>query len=203
MLLCKPSDRFTPFAAAALAACALVLAGCAGKPREEAQACVFPENPTQAAPAWVCPPHPLAGQAVTGFGTYPRSAAGYQFSLDQAAAKARAELATQFKTRAQSVIQRAVATSGMPGADERVQQAAASLTRQITDQTLSGAKLVRSSVDAKGNVYALVGIEPEPAKRQMEAALESAMKADRATWERVSGGKTEQAFKEQVARAQD
>lgn len=203
MVLRSHPDRAMRFAAVALAACALVLAGCASKPRDEAQACVYPENPTQAAPSWVCPPHPLAGQAVTGFGTYPKSAAGYQFSLDQAAAKARAELATQFKTRAQSVIQRAVATTGMPGTDERVQQAAASLTRQITDQTLSGAKLVRSSVDAKGHVYALVGIEPESAKRQMEAALESAMKADRATWERVSAGRTEQAVKEQVARAQD
>lgn len=178
---------------AALAAVVATLVGCASKPREEAAAaCTFLENPTEKAPAWACAPWAVEGFKDTGFGSYQKTGAGAQFALDQAAAKARAQLALQMSARVTQMIKDYVGTTGS-GATETVDRAAESVTKQLTAQTLSGAKVVRQAVDAKGNVYALVGMDIEGSKRQVEGALQTSMRNQPALWQqfRASQGQAE------------
>lgn len=160
----------------------IALAACSGSRRQEAVAdCVFPENPTQKAPAWVCPPHAVQGSRDTGLGVHPKSGAGYQFSFDQASVKARLSLAAQLRTRVSGLI-RAHADSVGAGAGEVVDQVAKSTSEQITEETLVGAKVVRSTVDAKGNVYALVGMDLESSRRLAQEAVQRSMQKEPAAW---------------------
>lgn len=177
----------TAVAVVALAACGTK------KPREEVRAdCTFPENPSEKAPLWVCPPYAVEGVKDTGFGTHQKSGAGYQFSLDQAAAKARASLATQMKVRVSQLIKDYAGTTGA-GATETVDRAAESVTRQFTSETVAGSKIMRSSVDAKGNVYVVVGLDADAARRQVEGAMQTSMRNQPALWQqfRASQGQAE------------
>jgi hypothetical protein len=181
------------------AACALLLAACVSNPtqpkpptppQEVVADCVFPGNPTQRAPVWICEPRPpIEGVKDLGFGTHPKSGAGYQFSLDQAAAKARVNLASQVKTRVQGEIGAAAATSGA-GATEVVDQVAASMNKQFTAETLSGSKIVRSTQDALGNVYVLVGMDLEASKRMVQTALQTSMRTDAGAWQKIQGNRS-------------
>lgn len=173
--------KFVPLVVTVIAAAALV--GCAQKPRQQAVPdCTFLENPSEKAPSWACAPYAVDGFKDTGFGTHPRSGAGAQFSMDQAAAKARASLALQVGARVTQMIKDYVATTGA-GATETVDRAAESVTKQLTAQTLSGAKIVRQAVDQKGNVYILVGMDLEASKRQVEGALQTSMRNQPALWQ--------------------
>ena len=170
---------------------AMTLAGCGSKPRQEAVPdCKFLENPTERAPNWACAPWTVEGFKDTGFGTYQKSAAGAQFSMDQAAAKARAALALQMKARISQGIKDAVLTTGA-GATETVDRAASSVTNQITAETLVGSKIARTAVDAKGNVYVIVGVDLEAAQRVVQTAVQTSMRNDAATWQRIQGNRSQ------------
>jgi hypothetical protein len=172
-------------------AVATTLAACGSKPRQEAVPdCKFIENPTEKAPNWACAPYAVDGFKDTGFGTHPKSGAGAQFSLDQAAAKARAQLALQMKARVSQGIKDYVATTGT-GTAETVDRAASSTTNQITAESLVGAKVARTTVDAKGNVYVVVGMDIEASRNVVQAAVQTSMRNDAATWQRLQGNRSQ------------
>lgn len=188
--------------AVALAA-AISLAACGSKPRkEEVAECKFPENPSEKAPQWVCPPYAVEGQKDTGFGTHAKSGAGYQFSLDQAAAKARAQLATQVKTRVTQMIRDYAGTTGA-GASETVDRAASSTTQQITAETLAGSKVVRSTVDAKGNVYVVVGMDLEGSNKRIQEALNTSMRNQPALWQQMQAGRSHAEMQAEILKMGD
>lgn len=168
-----------------IAAAVAALLGCASRPHEE---CSFPEGAGRA-PSWVCAPYAVEGFKDTGYGTYPKSGAGYQFSLDQAAAKARAMLATQVKTRLTEAV-RAFASANGVGASEAVQAAASTATVQITEATLLGAKLARSTTDSKGAVHVVVGMDVERSTRLLQEALNAGMQSQPAVWRQVGGNRS-------------
>ncbi len=172
-------------------AVAATLAACGSKPRQEAAPeCKFLENPSERAPSWACAPYAVEGFKDTGFGSHPRSAAGAQFSMDQAAAKARAALALQLRARVSQGIKDYVATTGT-GASETVDRAASSTTNQITAETLAGAKIARTAVDAKGNVYVVVGMDLEASRNVVQTAVQTSMRNDAATWQRLQGNRSQ------------
>jgi LPP20 lipoprotein len=172
-------------------AVAMTLAACGSKPRQEAVPdCKFLENPSERAPNWACAPHVVEGYKDTGMGIHPKSGAGAQFSKDQAAAKARAALALQMKARVSQGIKDYVATTGT-GASETVDRAASSTTNQITAETLAGSKIIRETVDAKGNIYVLVGMDIEASRNVVQAAVQTSMRNDAATWQRLQGNRSQ------------
>ncbi len=173
---------------------AILLAACASKPPapkvEEVVECKFPENPNEKAPTWVCPPNEVAGIKDTGFGTHPKSGAGYQFSLDQATAKGRAALAAQVQASVAQSIKDYAATTGAAGS-ETVDRAASSTNSQLTSQKLAGSKVMRSAVDGKGNVYVLVGMDLEASKRLIQQALQTSMGNEPAIWQKMQANRSQ------------
>jgi hypothetical protein len=185
------------------AAAVIALVGCGSKPRkEEVAECKFPENPSEKAPVWVCPPYAVEGQKDTGFGTHAKSGAGYQFSLDQASAKARAQLATQVKTRVTQMIRDFAGTTGA-GATETVDRAASSTTQQITAETLAGSKVVRSTVDGKGNVYVVVGMDLEGSNKRIQEALNTSMRNQPALWQQMQAGRSHAEMQAEILKMGD
>jgi hypothetical protein len=189
------------FIATALTVSALV--GCANKPpKEEVAECKFLENPSEKAPTWACAPFTVDGFKDTGFGSYQKTGAGAQFAMDQAAAKARAQLANQVKARVSQMIRDYAGTTGS-GATETVDRAASSTTQQITAETLTGSKVVRQAVDAKGNVYVLVGMDLEAANKRMGEALNTSMRNQPALWQQMQANRSQAEMQAEILKMGD
>lgn len=185
------------------AAAVIALVGCGSKPRkEEVAECKFLENPTERAPQWACAPYAVEGFKDTGFGSYQKTAAGAQFAMDQAAAKARAQLANQMKSRVSQMIRDYAGTTGA-GATETVDRAASSTTQQITSETLAGSKIVRQAVDSKGNVYVLVGMDLEGSNKRIQEALNTSMRNQPALWQQMQAGRSHAEMQAEILKMGD
>jgi hypothetical protein len=186
------------------AAAVIALVGCGNKPRkEEVAECTFPLTKEKAA-QWVCPPHEVAGYKDTGFGSYAKTAAGYQFQLDQAAAAARKDLAAQIQARVLAGVKSAIQTTGAPGTpSETVDQVASSVVNQLTEAKLTGSKVVRSATDSKGTVWVLVGMDIEASRRVVQEAVRTSMNNQSAQWQRVVGTRLQSELQAEVLKMTD
>jgi len=193
--------KLTPIAVTLVAAFAL--AGCGHKPhKEEVAECKFLENPSEKAPSWACAPYAVEGFKDTGFGSYQKTGAGAQFAMDQAAAKARAQLANQMKSRISQMIRDYAGTTGA-GASETVDRAASSTTQQITAESLTGSKIVRQAVDAKGNVYVLVGMDLEGSNKRIQEALNTSMRNQPALWQQMQANNSQAQMSAEILKMGD
>ncbi len=193
--------KLTPIAVGLVAA--FVLAGCgSNKKKEEVAECKFLENPSERAPQWACAPYTVEGFKDTGFGSYQKTAAGAQFAMDQAAAKARAQLANQMKSRITQMIRDYAGTTGA-GATETVDRAASSTTQQITAESLAGSKIVRQAVDAKGNVYVLVGMDIEGGNKRIQEALNTSMRNQPALWQQMQANRSQAEMQAEILKMGD
>lgn len=180
----------------AAGAAALTLAGCAGRPA--APECTFPDVPASPAPAWVCDA-PVEGVAVSAVGAHEPSAAGAVFAKDQAAAVARVRLAQQMRVHVSNMVKQYAETTGA-GSGETVDRVNTSVSKLITAETLAGSKVFRSATSPKGTVYVLVGLDPKLAEMQAQGALRSSMNSDRAAWQQMRAGKSQDELAAEITR---
>jgi len=175
-----------------LSAVALMgFAGCASAPAKVAVAeCVFPGS-DKAAPIWVCD-GPVEGMSVGAVGSATKTAAGHDFMKQMAATAARVQLAQNMKVQVQNMIKQYAETTGA-GDKETVDRVNTSVTKQITDQTLTGTKIFRSASGPDGTLYVLVGLDEAATQKLTEAAVKTSMNNDRAAWQqfKAKGGQDE------------
>jgi hypothetical protein len=188
--------------AVVLSALALALTACSfgakdGGKRAAAD-CVFPDSPSDAAPAWVCD-GPVEGVAVSAVGAANKSAAGASFMKDQAAADARVKLAQQMKVHVNNMIKQYVETTGA-ASSETVDKVNTSVSKLITSETLSGSRVFRSTVSPKGDMYVLVGLDPKVAKEAAEKVLKTSMNNERALWQQFKASKSQDELAAEIAK---
>jgi hypothetical protein len=183
-----------------LAAGLLGLAGCASAPKEAPMAapeCLFPSS-QQVAPGWVCN-MPVPEATVTAVGIAPKSAAGPAFMRQMAMTDARVQLALTVRTRVRNMIKQYAETTG--AADQQtVDQVNTSVTKQITDESLVGTKLLRTITGPDGTLYALVGVDSAAAQQIAEAAIRTSMNNDRAAWQQFRAQKAQDELAADIAR---
>ncbi len=176
------------------------LAGCASAPPAEkvaAPECLFP-NSQQLAPGWVCN-MPVPEATVTAVGIAPKSAAGPAFMRQMAMTDARVQLAQTVRTRVRNMIKQYAETTG--AADQQtVDQVNTSVTKQITDESLVGTKLLRTITGPDGTLYALVGVDNAAAQQIAEAAIRTSMNNDRAAWQQFRAQKAQDELAADIAR---
>lgn len=190
------NTRFLIPCAAVLAA---ALAGCSGTPKEPD--CYFPNSGNkEKAPAWVCDA-PVAGVAVGAVGSAPKSAAGLDFMKQMAATSARVQLAQNLRVQVQNMIRQYAETTGA-GRAETVDLVNASVTKQITNETLAGTKIVRSATAPDGTVYVLVGLDETAARQLTETAVKTSMNNDQAAWQQFRSEKGQNELAAEIAKQQ-
>lgn len=195
--------RITYFA---LATAVLALAGCGGgsgtvKPEPivvEAPSCTWPDSPKEAAPAWICD-EPIAGLAVSAPGSATKSAAGYEFMKNMAATAARVQLAQRAQVRVANMVKQYAEVTGA-GTTETVDMVNSSVTKQITDQTLVGTKIFRSTASPAGTVWVLVGIDEASLSQTAERALRTSMGNDAALWQQFKAQKGQEDLAAEIAK---
>lgn len=174
------------------------IAGCSTSPSKESLAeCTFPNSQT-AAPGWVCD-QPVEGVAVAALGSAAKSDAGFSFMRQMAATDARVQLAQNLKIQVQNGIKQYVETTGA-ASKETVDRVNTSVTKQITDQSLQGTKILKSITGPDGALYVLVGLDEVAAQKLTEAAIRTSMNNDQAAWQQFRAQKGQEELAADIAK---
>ncbi len=182
-----------------ISALALVIAACSSSPakQEKMAECVFPGT-DKSAPGWICD-QPVEGMSVTAVGTAAKSDGGQDFMKQMAATGARVQLAQNMKTQVQNMIKQYVETTGA-ASKETVDLVNTSVTKQITDQSLQGTKIVKSITGPDGTLYVLVGLDPAGAQLLTETAIKTSMGNDQAAWQQFRAQKGQEELAADIAK---
>ena len=159
----------------------LVLSACSSHRTVETPACVFPDAPSDRAPAWVCD-EPIEEVALSAVGSAIKSAAGHDFMKQQAAASARVQLAQIFEVHVTNLIKQYAETTGA-AEGETVDKVNTSITKQLTNQKLQGTKIIKTLTSPNGALYVLVGMDSDTTQQAVESALKSSFNNDNAAWQ--------------------
>lgn len=187
---------FVTFSAVAL----MGLAGCGSAPAKvepAAPACTFP-NTKEVAPGWVCD-EPVEGASVTAVGSAQKSQAGVAFMKQMAAADARVQLAQMMRIQVTNMIKQYAETTGAAN-QATVDQVNSSVTKQITNESLVGTRLLRSITASDGTLYVLVGLDQASAQQIAEAAIKTSLNNDRAVWQQFRAQKGQDELAADIAK---
>jgi len=179
---------------------ATLLVGCSGsdeKIKQAAPDCVFPDAPAAVAPAWVCD-GPVEGISVSAVGVAEKSAAGHSFMKNMAATDARVQMAQSLKVHVQNMVKQFAETTGAADA-ETVDKVNTSVTKQITDESLIGTKIVKTRTSPNGALYVLMVMDPSVAAMATENALKTSMNNDRALWQQFKAQKAQDELASSIA----
>src|SRR5450631_1993942 len=129
---------------------------------KEAKKCLFPKS-MKRAPTWVCNAH-SDGSMVTAVGMSAKSGAGIPFMEQMAAADARAHLAKDLRGAAQNKIK-----GSKNSANKDTVYRDSTLIIQITNDSLQGTKIMKSTYSPDGTLYVLVGLDKTSAKKLIKS----------------------------------
>ena len=159
--------------------------------------CVFADGSNQAAPLWVCGA-PVEGVELSAVGYSEKSAAGPNYMKQMAATAARVELAQVLSIDLQNMVKQYVETTGA-GDAETVDRVNSVVTKQITDQTLIGSKVIRQIPTPSGGLVVLVGLDPEQAGDVAQDILRTSMKNEAAVFQKLQAEKSFDELAEEIA----
>ena len=159
--------------------------------------CVFADGSNQAAPLWVCGA-PVEGVELSAVGYSEKSAAGPNYMKQMAATAARVELAQVLSLDLQNMVKQYVETTGA-GDAETVDRVNSVVTKQITDQTLIGSKVIRQIPTPSGGLVVLVGLNPEQAGNMAQDILRTSMKNEAAVFQKLQAEKSFDELAEEIA----
>ena len=181
-----------------VAAMVASLAACGtAKKEEKVVECKF-DNSNTPAPGWICD-EPVAGIAVSAVGRAEKTAAGVAFQRQMAATDARVQLAQAMRVQVQNMIKQYVETTGAADS-ETVDKVNTSVSKQITNEMLTGTKILKSTTGPDGTVYMLVGLDPESAQKLAESAIKTSMNNERAAWQQFRAKKGQEELAEEIAK---
>lgn len=172
----RTSTKLLSITAITLAA---TLVGCGGK--DAVMDCTWPDTPTEGAPGWVCD-EPVEGVAVSAVGSFQKSAAGHNFMKQQAAARARVELAQNMRTHVTNMIKQYAETTGA-AETETVDMVNTSVSKLVTDEKLVGTRIFKTRTSPSGSIYVLVGFDEANAQKITQDILKTSMNNDNAMWQ--------------------
>lgn len=177
-----------------VATSSLLLSACGSKP--DFTDCVFPDAPDTAAPGWVCD-QPVEGFELTAVGSTVKSAAGHDYMKTMAATSARVQLAQNMQVEVRNMIKQYVETSG-EAEKQTVDKLMTSVTKQITNQTLVGTRIVKTRMSPKGALYVLVGMDKASMQNASQNALHTSMQNDSALWQQFRAEKNQQELADEI-----
>jgi len=174
---------------------AILLIGCSGKGVQE---CVFPDSQDDEAPGWVCD-FPVEGIEVSAVGSAEHSGAGHDFMKQMAATSARVQLAQRMRVQVQNMIKQFAETTGAADS-ETVDKVNTSVTKQITDESLVGTKIVRTRKSPAGALYVLVGFDTNGLEAMTKAAIKTSMNNEKALWQKFQAQKGQDELAADIAK---
>jgi hypothetical protein len=172
----------------AAAVLSTVLAGCMGSngPDEADFRC---KQDGQLAPKWTC--NPTLEGSIVALGAAPKNA-GNDIGMQraEAVAEARDALANQISVKVSTMFKSFKATTGT-GADGTFDKSNSKVSKQLASETLQGSKAIETWKSDIGTMYVLVGVSNEPIKEEMEEAVKTSFKNDKAMYQKFLAAKAD------------
>lgn len=180
-----------------LTASITLLSACSST-KDDFSDCVFPDATDTAAPGWICD-QPVKGVEIYAIGSTVKSGAGYDYMKSMAATSARVQLAQNMQLQVRNIIKQYVETTGETDS-ETVDKVMTSVTKQITNQTLVGTKIIKTRTSPTGNLYVLVGMSKESVQRASEKALKTSMRNDAALWQQFKAKQSQDELAAEISK---
>lgn len=116
-----------------------------------------------------------------------------------AATSARVQLAQRMRVNVQNMVKQYAETTGS-AKSETVDQVNSSVTKQITDESLVGSKIIKTRASPTGKLYVLLAMDPESVVKASEAALRTSMNNDKAIWQQFQAKKGQDELAAEIAK---
>ncbi|MDG3088488.1 LPP20 family lipoprotein [Vibrio hannami] len=158
--------------------------------------CTFDDGKTEA-PEFFCT-GAIDNFAVTGRGSSPKSDAGMNYMMQQAALAARVELAQNVRTQVSNMVKNYLGTTGV-AKSETIDAAASSTSESITDESLMGSRIVRRIIGPEGEVYVWVAIDENNLVATAQNAIRTSMANDEAAWQKFQAEKSHEEMAKKIA----
>ncbi len=170
------------------------LTSCAKK---EKVATGFEEDPCfKGAPQWVLNPQ-VEGSKIAAVGSAKLGRAGFQFARTEALANARDELARMIEIRVKNMIKNFMQVTGV-GDAETVDRVSVQVSKQVAYQTIRGSKQVAMWRSPCGELFVLVGVDPEMVKDFIKTQLETSLKNEQALWQMYQAKKAHEELEREI-----
>lgn len=174
----------------------VVIAGCASTPKEVAKV----QEPVMAnefsnAPKWVLNPSLEGGLSAVGSAKVGK--AGMQFARTEAMAHARNELANITNTKVKNMVKTFTQSTGT-GEAEALDKVASEVSKQVTNQTLSGSKQKDTWISPSGEFYVLVIVDENVAKDSVKNAVQTSLRNEQALWQQFQAKKANEELDKEI-----
>lgn len=161
-----------------LAAGCLFITGCSKKVKKIDNEAL--EEEFKHAPAWVLNGYEEGSISAVGSAVIGKS--GMQFAKTEALAQGRSELARQTSIKVKTLVNNFVQQTGL-GDDQLVDRFSKQMTKQITNETLSGSRQKEMWISPSSELYILVVMDPAAVKESVKRQLTTSYKNDEARWQ--------------------
>jgi len=151
---------------------------------------VYVHDELKNAPNWVKAPNYEGG--IAAIGSQKIGNAGINFTRENAIAFARNSLANSIQIKVNNIINNSTKSMGMEK-DEKVDRLSEHVSKQSSSQLLKGSRHVDTWISKSGELYALVVVELEKAKKTIRENTLSSFKNDNALWQKFQA---KQSFEE-------
>ena len=153
--------------------------------------CVYPNSPSDKAPAWICGDIP--SDVVGEMGVAEKSVAGFRLMRKIAITDARASLAERFETKVTELVTQSMIDQRNSSTKEVTEKAIAKTKNVIetkVNRSLANSKVIVSQVSPKGNLYVLVGMDAKTYQANIDQ-LNNDVKKQVDLWQKFNNEKAQ------------
>jgi hypothetical protein len=172
----------------------VALSGCTGEATPAPQTSA-PQDPNlcyeqnMQAPNWVCDPTVEGGLSAVGVAA-PNKAGMRTLQQQEARANAMTEIASQMGLKVKSMFKNFAQTTGV-GDDQTAEKVSTSVTKQITKQTIEGAKKVGQWKAPDGTLFVHYVVDPQTAQEVAKQTVTTSLKNDQALYQQFIAKKAQ------------
>ena len=181
-----------------LVAATVLFTGCGNnQPQKQPIGCQRDGAP---APQWVCTSGANFEGGLAAVGIAPAQP-DPDMQMQEAMASARDKLAQRIQVKVKNMFKKFQATTGI-GKDMTLDRATQFVSKQLSQATLRGSKLINSWQSPKGTLYVLVGMpNADQVQKEVKNAVTTSLKNNKALWQKFLAKKADkeldQAIKEE------
>jgi len=179
----------------------LGLAGCANnQPKVQQPSVEQCSVDGKVAPSWVCDGGAMMEGGIFAVGSAEKSPLGLSFQRTEATAAARDALSRQIKVKVKNMFKQFQATTGI-GDAQTADKATQNVSKQVSQSTLSGSKVMKVWISPKGTMYVLVGMpDPKAVQDEVKNAVKTSLHNDKALWQKFLAQKADKELDAAVAK---
>lgn len=172
------------------------IAGCGGKTASVHEDS-FMADEFRDAPGWVLTAGGEMEGGLAAVGSAKIGPAGVGFARAEAMALARDELARQIDVKVQNMVKNFTQQIGV-GDGQTVDRVAMQVSRQVTQQSISGSRQQESWISPSSTLYIMAAVDPESTRQYVKDSVLTSLNNEQALWQKFQAEQGFKALDEQI-----